>query len=184
MAAPSPPRLFAAWRVEAPFFRGFPFRSALQFAFSLTRGVVLHDSACYSKEDSFDECGRPCDTLSFLFFIAPWLRQSQSTLTQEVQQTKDIVGWPVALPAGSDQSSLSSSHEDLHDEHPEDALPAPPHPPWRRDALQPAQIQRSSLDRNTCVRTPDGGLRCVTWSVRGLIGSVTSSQISRELEHN
>ena len=29
MAAPSPPRCFAAWRVEAPFFRGFPFRWVL-----------------------------------------------------------------------------------------------------------------------------------------------------------
>ena len=31
--------------------------------------------------------------------------------------------WRVAVPAGSDQSCLSSSHEDLNDEHPEDALP-------------------------------------------------------------
>ena len=33
--------------------------------------------------------------------------------------------WPVALPAGSDQSSLSPSHEDPDDKLPEDALPAP-----------------------------------------------------------
>ena len=34
---------------------------------------------------------------------------------------------------------------------------------------------------NTCVHIPDGGLRCVTWNTRGLIGSLTScSQLSRE----
>ena len=63
MAAFSPPRLFAAWRVEAPFFCGFPFRWVLHFVLSLTRGVVLHASASCSREDSLDECGRPCDTI-------------------------------------------------------------------------------------------------------------------------
>ena len=29
---------------------------------------------------------------------------------------------------------------------------------------------------------PDGGLRCVTWNTRGLIGSVSTSQISKELK--
>ena len=48
MAAFSPPRLFAAaWRVEATFsvvsrFDGF------YTVLSLTRGVVLLDSACYT----------------------------------------------------------------------------------------------------------------------------------------
>ena len=86
-------------------------------------------------------------------------------------------------PAGSDQSCLSSSHEDPNDEHPEDALPTLPHLRWRRDALQPPQIQRGSPDRNTCVHIPDGGLRCVTWSTRGLIGSLVSSQLSTEQKH-
>ena len=67
--------------------------------------------------------------------------------------------------------------------------PSPPshthtHPCWRRDALRPPQIQRGSLDRNTCVHISDGGLRCVTWNTGGLIGSVSSSRISRELKHN
>ena len=52
---------------------------------------------------------------------------------------------PVALPAGSDQTGLSPSHEDLQDEHPGDAFPAPPHLRWRRDALQPPQLQRHVL---------------------------------------
>ena len=92
--------------------------------------------------------------------------------------------WPVAAPTGSDQSSPLPSHEDPNDEHPKDTLPAHPHLRWRRDALQPPQIQRGTLDRNTCVRIPDGGLRCVTWNIGGLIGSPTSSQISRERKHN
>ena len=83
------------------------------------------------------------------------------------------------MASGSDQSSPSSFHEDPNDEHPGGALPAPPHPRWRRDALQPLQIQRVTLDSNTCVHIPDDGLRCVAWNTRGLIGSVTSSQISR-----
>ena len=35
-----------------------------------------------------------------------------------------------------------------------------------------------------CVHILDGGLRCVTWNTRGLNGSVSSSQISKELKLN
>ena len=159
----------------------------------------LQSTPC-SKENRPYECGRPHDTLSCLFVTALWLRQSQSILIQ-VQQTNDIdwtchktlptksvtclqMGsmsheWPVAPIAGPGPSSPSSSHEDPNDEHPEGAFLAPPHSRWRRDALQPPQIPRGSVDRNTCVHFPDGGLRYVTWNSRCLIGSVTSSQISR-----
>ena len=34
-----------------------------------------------------------------------------------------------------------------------------------------------------CAYFPDGGVRCVTWNTRGLIGSPTSSQLSREQKH-
>ena len=200
----SPP--FRRLAGRGSLFRGFTFRWALQFAFSLTRCLTLQDTTPYSGEDTLYECGRPCDKLSCLFFTALWLRQSQSTLVQDIQPAKDIdltcyktlpiksvtclqvepmsLEWPVALNAGSDQSSPSSSHGELQDEHPKDALPAPPHSRWRRDALQPLQLQRDSLDRNTRVHIPDGGLRCVTWNTRGLIGSVSTSQISRELKLN
>ena len=47
------------------------------------RGVALHESPSCSGEDSLDECGRPCDTLSFLLFSALWLRWNQSLLVQE-----------------------------------------------------------------------------------------------------
>ena len=53
----------------------------------------------------------------------------------------------------------------------------------RRDSLHPPEVQRHRLDRNTCAHIPDGGVRCVTWNTRGLIGSPTSSQLSREQKH-
>ena len=60
-----------------------------------------------------------------------------------------------------------------------------PHPVhWRRDTLQPSQIKRGGLDRNGCVHVPDGGRRCVTWNARELIGSLTSSHISREQKYD
>ena len=89
MPAFSPPRLFAAWRVGAPFSAVSLFRWVLHFVLSLTRGVVVHDSACCFREDSFDEYGRPCDPLSCLLFSALWLRCNQSVLVQETQSAKD-----------------------------------------------------------------------------------------------
>ena len=83
-------RLFAAWWVEAPFFRGFHFRWVLHVVLSLTRSVIVHDATPCSKEDSLYDCGRPCDALSCLFFSAPWLQQSQSFLVQEIQSAKNI----------------------------------------------------------------------------------------------
>ena len=52
--------------------------------------VFLDDSASCSREDSLDECGRPCDALSCLLFSALWLRCNQSILVQETQSAKDI----------------------------------------------------------------------------------------------
>ena len=78
--------------------------------------------------------------------------------------------WPVALPAESDQSSLSLSHEDPNDGHPENTFPALPHLRWRRDALQPIQVQQDTAVRDTCGHFFGGGLRCVTWNTRGLVG--------------
>ena len=192
MAALSPRRFFAAWRGRGPLFRGFPFRWTLQFLFSLVCCLTLRDAAPFSRKDSLYECSRPCDTLS-CFFTALWLGQSQSVLTK-VQQTNDIdwtcyktlptksvkcsqsvpmsLEWPVVPIAGSDPSS--------NDEHLEGALPALPDSRLGRDALQPPQIQRVTLDRNTCVHILDDGIRRVSWNTGRLIGSVTSLlQVSR-----
>ena len=51
----------------------------------------MHDSTSFSREDSLDECGRPCDSLSCLLFSALWLRCNQSLLVQETQSAKDIL---------------------------------------------------------------------------------------------
>ena len=76
-----------------------------------------------------------------------------------------ILLWPAA---GYWRSTLS--HARRCDGHVENAHLALPQLRWRRDALQPPEIQRVRRDRNTCVHIPDGGLRCVTWNMRGLQG--------------
>ena len=90
MAAPSPPRFFRRLAGRGALFRGFPFRWVLHFVLYLTRGVALHDSTSCSREDSLDECGRPCDTLSCLLFLALWLRCSQSLVVQQTPSAKDL----------------------------------------------------------------------------------------------
>ena len=118
---------------RGPSFCGFPLWWTTQIATSVVRCLTLKDSAPRYRKDPLYECGRPHDTLSYLFFTALWLRQSQSILTQ-AQQTNDTdttcyktlltnsvtclqvvpmsLVWRVAQPAGFGQSSLSPSHED------------------------------------------------------------------------
>ena len=50
---------------------------------------------------------------------------------------------------------------------------------WRRGALQPPEVRQLRQERDTCVHIPVGGLRCVSWNTRGLLGS-TASDVSRE----
>ena len=203
---PSPPRFFCRLAGGGPFFRGFSFRWVLRFALSVTRCLTVQDATSCPRVDPQYERGRPCATMSCLFFTSLWLQQSQPILMQEIQLAKDIdltcyktlptkaitclqVGpmsleLPVAQPAESDQSSLSPSREDPNDGHPEDTLPALTHLRWRRDALQPPHAQQDTAGRDTCGHFPDGGLRCVTWNTRGLVGSVLSSERNRELKLN
>ena len=122
------------------FFCGFPFRWVLRFVLSLTRCLTVQDTLPCSWENFQNECGRPCDNLSCLFFTALWLQQSQPILVQETWQPKDIdltcyktlptksmtclqvapmsLEWPVAVPAASDPYSPSSTHEDPNGKHP------------------------------------------------------------------
>ena len=81
-----------------------------------------------------------------------------------------------------DQSSPSSSPEDPNNEHQEGALPASTRSRWRQDALQPPQVPHGTAGRFSCGHFSDGGLRCITWNTRGLVGSVFSSQKNRELK--
>ena len=196
MAALSPHRFFAALRVETLFSAVFPFRWVLHFAVSLTRCPTVHDATSCPMEDPLFECGRPYDTMSSLFFTALWLQRSQSILVQEIQPAKDIdltccktlptktitclpmgpifLEWPAALPPECEQSCPSPSHhKDYNDDHHENSLP---HSRWRRGALQPPQVRHDTAGRDTCGHFPVGGLRCITWNTRGLVGSVLSSQ--------
>ena len=189
--------LFRRLAGRGPFFRGFPFRWALQFAFSLTRCLTLQDATPCSRKDPLHECGRPSDTLLCLFFTALWLQQSQSILVQEIQPAKDF-DLTCRCPKPSHAHKwgpcpLSGQWLHLHDPaNPalhlflknyrmiiQETLSQLPH-----IYVGGAQLQRDSLDRNTRVHIPDGGPRCVTWNTGGLIGSVSTSQISRERKLN
>ena len=178
--------LFRRLAGRGAFFRGFPVRWVLHFALSLSPCFTLHDATSCPREDPLYECGRPCDTMSSLFFSALLLQRNQSVLVQEIQPAKDIdltcintlptkaikcspmghifFEWPAALPP------------DSNEHHPENSLPALPHSRWRRDVLQPPQVQHDTAGRDTCGHFPGGRLRSVTWSIWGLVGSVLSSQ--------
>ena len=82
--------LFRRLAGRGDFFCGFPFRWVLHFVFCLIRGVALHESPSCSREDSLNECGRPCDALSCLFFSALWLRCNFSILVLDTQTVKDL----------------------------------------------------------------------------------------------
>ena len=74
--------------------------------------------------------------------------------------------WPVDPIGRFDQSSPSSSPEDPNNEHQEGALPASTRCRWRRDALQPPQVQYGTAGRDTCGHFSDGGLQCIAWNTR------------------
>ena len=187
MATPSPPRLSATWRVEALFFAalrsgGFfdlrsicadvwPFmtqcrigevfmpravvHSTLRLAFSiLPNGLVNVDFSSTTWRNWFD--------LFQGFFI--WLADLLCgtyvlwVTIGSIRRTCSIWSFTVARRCkrwASWECSLYSSTFALA---------------TRRDSLHPPEVQRHRLDRNTCAHIPDGGIRCVTWNTRGLIG--------------
>ena len=134
-------------------FRSFPFRWVLRIALSLGRCMTMQDATFCFREDPLFEFCRPHFTLSCLCCTALSFGQSQSVMTQEVQQTKDIhltyyktlptkaipclqmeptfLEWLVALGAESEQSC----HEDPNDKHLEDTIPVLPLSRWRREAF-------------------------------------------------
>ena len=163
-------------------FRGFPAWWPSQIAICLARCLTIHDSGPRYSESIQPQCH---DTSSCYFYTALWLGQCQSILTQtqhldeldmvccRISLFSSQVGptsfeWPVAPAGGFYQSSLSPSREDLNDEHLENARLAPPQLLWKRDALEPQEIQQARLNKRTCVHIPDG-LRCVTWNLRKLM---------------
>ena len=153
MADPSPPRFFAAWRVEAPFsavsrFDGF------YTMFYLIRGVALHESPSCSGEGSLDEYGRPCNPLSSFLFSALWLRCNQSLLVQETQSAKELdltcsttflfngvtclpvgpmpLDWPVNPFGRFDSSRSSLPPDDPSGGQQRGAFPVSVHSRWRQ----------------------------------------------------
>ena len=132
----------------------------------LTRSAALHDSPSCNREGSLDECGRPCDTPSFLLFSALWLRCNQSILVQDTQSAKDpdltcfatlpfnAVRWlpvgPMSLDCHLDPFAISDSARPSLPEVPSGeqqfgALEVYTRSRWRQDALQaqPQIIQRT-----------------------------------------
>ena len=186
-------------------FRGFSFRWVLFCVLSLTRSVIVHDAASCSREDSLYECEPTCEALSSLFFTALWLQSNQSILVQETQSAKDIdltcfkafqiqaatclqvgpmsLDFPVDPFARFDCSRSSRSLEVPSNEQQRGALPASTRSRWRQDALQaPPQILQRTTGWDGCVPFLFEDLRCVTWSTRGLVGSVFSKQKNREFK--
>ena len=151
--------------------------------------VFLDDSASCSREDSLDECGRPCDALSCLLFSALWLRCNQSILVQETQSAKDIdmtcakmlpikattclqvgpmsLDWPVDPFAGSDFSRSSLRPEVPSGEQQRGVFPASTRSRWRQDALQARpQILQRTTGWDGCGPFLSEGMRCITWNTR------------------
>ena len=171
------------------FFCGFLFRWVLRFVSHLVHGFAFHElSSC------------PCDPLSCLLFTALWLRCSQTLVVHEIPSTKDVeltstvtspfravtclpirpmsLAWPM-YPFDRSESSRASLPPDApRDGLSRVALPAPAHSRWRQGTLQ---AQSQILQRTAFW---DGGLRCITWNTRGLVGSVFSRQRHRESKLN
>ena len=86
----------------------------------------------------------------------------------------DFLGWPLIQPGGQVQADMAQLRVNAYRNIPGDALLGPPHQRWRSDALQPPEILQPRQERDTCAHLPEGGLRCVSWNTRGLLGSASS----------
>ena len=95
-----------------------------------------------------------------------------------------ILAWNVPIHIDTERSREPVVQEDANGDGPGNAHLGPPHQRWRRDALQPPEVPRDQPTRDTCAHSPTGGLRCVSWNTRGLLGSTASSQRSRVQKNN
>ena len=130
--------LFRRLAGRGPFFRGFPFRWALQLTVSLARCLTY--------------------TMSCLFFASP-----EPIRIVAVDSARPMsLEWPTGLLAGSDQSNPSSSHEDLLDEHRGDALLAPPQLRWRSDCSSTTSSTKIWCRLEHVSIFSYGGFQCVT----------------------
>ena len=168
MAAPRLHRFFAAWRVEAFFFflgGSSCFDGFYAWRPFVIRGFTLHGSPSSFREDSLDDCGRPCHPLSCLFFSALWLRCSPTMLVQETPLVKNVditcsttslfgdatclpkgpmsLDWPVNPCGRSDPSVPSLPPGALSGAQQRGTFPASERSHWRQGALhaQPQILQ-------------------------------------------
>ena len=204
MAATSPPRFFAAWRVEAPF-------SAVSHSggFYILCYIWLAMLPCMIHHPTPGKIllmnVNAHTTLCLAFFSALWLRCNQSILVQETHTAKDLdltcfttclfknvtcipvgptsLDWAIDPLARSDLSGSSLPLEVLSGEQQPGTLPACTRSRWRQGALhtQPQILQRTT-GWDGCGPFFSGGLRCITLNTTGLVGSVFSRQRNREFK--
>ena len=94
-----------------------------------------------------------------------------------------VLDWPVKPSGRSDPSRSSLPLGVPSNEQQRGALPASTRSRWRQDALQaPPQILQRTTGWDGCGPFLSEGVRCVTWSTRGLVGSVFSKQKNREFK--
>ena len=93
------------------------------------------------------------------------------------------LGSPVDPSARFDHSRSSLSLEFPSDGQQRGALPASSRSRWRQNTPQaPPQVLQRFTGWDGCGPFLPGGLRCITWNTRGLIGSVFSKQKNREFK--
>ena len=162
MAAFSPPRLFAAWRVEAPFSTVSFFKMLF-----MNMGARILVQETQSAKDIDMTCSK-----TFPIKATTCLQIGPMSLD-----------WLVDPFARSDFSGSSLPLEVPSGEQQQGALPASTRSRWRQDALQ---AQPQALQRITgwdgCGPFLSKGIRCITWNTRGLVGSVFSRQMNREFK--
>ena len=92
----------------------------------------------------------------------------------------EMVAKVMELPRHAINRRRRTSREDPNDGHKEDALPAHHHS-CAGGAMLFNHLKYSEFVRigTREFHIPDGGLRCVTWNTRRLIGSTFSSAISQ-----
>ena len=170
---------------------GFSLCWLLRVAFCLCRRQPLHEHEPRNCEVNQTQCSRPYGTATYFLQTAIWLGTCQSILTQVERSNEPVlVCHRVSLSAprlAGPWDPCPSSGRWLNKEDTSDRLGnvhlGPPLQRWRRDALQPPAVPWGQPARDTCVHVPTGGLRCVSWNTRGLLGSTASSERSRELNH-
>ena len=189
------------------FFFWFLLRWVLHLAAFVIPGFTEHRSSFSFREDSLDDCGRPCDPLSCLLFSALWLRCSPTILVQETPSVKNVdttcsttslfgdatclpvgpmsLDWPVHPCGRSDPSGPSLPPGALSGAQQRGAFPAIGYSRWRQGALHAqAQILQRATGWDGCGPFLSEALRCITWNTRGLVGSVFTRQRNTESKLN